>query len=118
MYLSSLRKIIEAIGGELEIRAIFPSGLVRINFLDKMTPERRAAIKAGADKLRSEMALLISRGTNPEGMASGLPVIRAKSVERTHSTVSGTHLYFASQVCSRGRQSEPVLSVLSLSLDK
>jgi Helix-turn-helix domain len=31
MYLSSLRKIIEAMGGELEIRAIFPSGLVRIN---------------------------------------------------------------------------------------
>jgi transcriptional regulator with XRE-family HTH domain len=31
MYLSSLRKIIEAMGGELEIRAVFPSGPVRIN---------------------------------------------------------------------------------------
>lgn len=30
MYLSSLRKIIEAMGGELEIQAVFPSGPVRI----------------------------------------------------------------------------------------
>ncbi len=30
MYLSSLRKIIEAMGGELEIRAVFPSGPVQI----------------------------------------------------------------------------------------
>ncbi|MGI0084649.1 MAG: helix-turn-helix domain-containing protein [Nitrososphaerales archaeon] len=31
MYLSTLQGIIKAMGGELEIRAIFPDGVVRIN---------------------------------------------------------------------------------------
>lgn len=31
MYISTLRKMIEAMGGELEIRAILPNGVVRIN---------------------------------------------------------------------------------------
>lgn len=31
MYLSTLQGIIKAMGGELEIRAIFPEGIVRIN---------------------------------------------------------------------------------------
>jgi transcriptional regulator with XRE-family HTH domain len=31
MFISTLRKIIEAMGGELEIRAILPGGVVRIN---------------------------------------------------------------------------------------
>jgi DNA-binding XRE family transcriptional regulator len=31
MYLSTLHGIIKAMGGELEIRAIFPDGVVRIN---------------------------------------------------------------------------------------
>jgi transcriptional regulator with XRE-family HTH domain len=31
MFISTLRKIIQAMGGELEIRAVFPSGAVRIN---------------------------------------------------------------------------------------
>lgn len=31
MLISTLRKIIEAMGGELEIRAILPNGVVRIN---------------------------------------------------------------------------------------
>jgi|SRR6202521_3311944 transcriptional regulator with XRE-family HTH domain len=30
MYLSTLRKFIEAMGGELDIRAVFPAGVVRI----------------------------------------------------------------------------------------
>jgi DNA-binding XRE family transcriptional regulator len=30
MYLSTLRKFIEAMGGELDIRAVFPAGAVRI----------------------------------------------------------------------------------------
>jgi hypothetical protein len=30
MYLSSLRKIIQALGGDLEVRAIFPSGPAQI----------------------------------------------------------------------------------------
>jgi DNA-binding XRE family transcriptional regulator len=35
MYLSTLRKYIEAMGGELEIRAIFSDGTVRINQLEE-----------------------------------------------------------------------------------
>jgi transcriptional regulator with XRE-family HTH domain len=31
MYLKTLRKLIKALGGELEIRAKFPEGVVRIN---------------------------------------------------------------------------------------
>jgi len=31
MYLSTLHGIIKAMGGELEIRAVFPDGIVRIN---------------------------------------------------------------------------------------
>jgi predicted transcriptional regulator len=31
MYLSTLQGIIQAMGGQLEIRAIFPDGIVRIN---------------------------------------------------------------------------------------
>jgi transcriptional regulator with XRE-family HTH domain len=31
MYISTLRRIIEAMGGKLEIRAVFPAGAVRIN---------------------------------------------------------------------------------------
>ncbi len=31
MYVSTLEKIIKAMGGELEIRAVFPEGQVRIN---------------------------------------------------------------------------------------
>ena len=35
MYLSTLRDLIRAIGGDLEIRAIFPDGAVRISHLGK-----------------------------------------------------------------------------------
>jgi transcriptional regulator with XRE-family HTH domain len=39
MLISTLRKIIEAMGGELEIRAILPAGIVRINqFQDVRKP--------------------------------------------------------------------------------
>ena len=31
MYISTLRRIIEAMGGKLEIRAVFPAGVVRIS---------------------------------------------------------------------------------------
>jgi hypothetical protein len=33
MYLSTLRSYIEAMGGELEIQAVFPEGSVRIEML-------------------------------------------------------------------------------------
>jgi len=36
MYLSTLRDFIKAMGGELEIRAVFPDGTVRINQLRKL----------------------------------------------------------------------------------
>lgn len=44
VYISTLSKYIEAMGGELEIRAVFPEGKVRINqFSDYApnTPKRR-----------------------------------------------------------------------------
>ena len=31
MYVGALRRMIQAMGGELEIRAVFPEGIVRIN---------------------------------------------------------------------------------------
>ena len=51
MYLSSLRKFIEAMGGTLDIRAVFPEGVVRINLLGDLArraksprkPKRRRA---------------------------------------------------------------------------
>src|SRR5271170_6192946 len=44
-------------------------------------------------------------------MASRLPAIRAKSVEKSHLIVSGTHSHFAFEVWPRDRQSEPVHSL-------
>ncbi len=51
MYISTLRKIIEAMGGQLDIRAILPNGIVRINQFEELrrpararrTPARRQA---------------------------------------------------------------------------
>ena len=51
MYLSSLRKFIEAMGGQLDIRAVFPEGVVRISLLGDLgrraksprKPKRRRA---------------------------------------------------------------------------
>ena len=37
MYLSTLRSYIEAMGGVLEIRAVFPDGEVRIELLNKLS---------------------------------------------------------------------------------
>ncbi len=46
MYISTLRKIIEAMGGQLEIRAILPDGDVRITqFRDVRRPARAAAAR-------------------------------------------------------------------------
>lgn len=36
MYLSSLRRFVEAMGGELEISAVFPEGTVRIRLLEDL----------------------------------------------------------------------------------
>lgn len=36
MYLSTLRSYVEAMGGELEIRAVFPDGEVKIDLLRKL----------------------------------------------------------------------------------
>ena len=49
MYVSNLRRYIEALGGSLEITATFPEGRVSItNFgdLGKVVPERRRRRKA------------------------------------------------------------------------
>jgi predicted XRE-type DNA-binding protein len=37
MYLSTLRSYIEAMGGALEIRAVFPDGAVKIDLLTKLS---------------------------------------------------------------------------------
>jgi transcriptional regulator with XRE-family HTH domain len=48
MLISTLRKIIEAMGGELEIRAVLPGGVVRINqFEDIRKSGERKRLAAG-----------------------------------------------------------------------
>ena len=50
MLISTLRKIIKAMGGQLEIRAILPSGTVRINQFEDVSSKSlrgRAAAPAG-----------------------------------------------------------------------
>jgi DNA-binding XRE family transcriptional regulator len=37
MYLSTLRSYVEAMGGSLEIRAVFPDGVVKIDLLNKLS---------------------------------------------------------------------------------
>ena len=49
MLISTLRRTIKAMGGELEIRAILPGGVVRINQFEEIRrPARRKAKKATA----------------------------------------------------------------------
>ena len=42
MYLSSLRRFVEAMGGKLEISASFPDGKVRIQLLEDLEEEKKA----------------------------------------------------------------------------
>ncbi len=44
MYISTLRRFIEAMGGQLEIRAQFPDGDVRINLFEDLDEKKEAAI--------------------------------------------------------------------------
>jgi transcriptional regulator with XRE-family HTH domain len=44
MYLSSLRRFVEAMGGELEITASFPEGKVRIQLFEDLEEEEPAAV--------------------------------------------------------------------------
>ena len=41
MYLSSLRRFVEAMGGELEISASFPDGKVRIQLFEELEEEKK-----------------------------------------------------------------------------
>lgn len=41
MYLSTLRSYVEALGGELEIRAVFPEGDVKIDLLNKLSAQEK-----------------------------------------------------------------------------
>jgi transcriptional regulator len=43
MYLSTLRRLVEAMGGEIEITARFPDGEIRLGQLAVSTPEPAAA---------------------------------------------------------------------------
>lgn len=46
MLISTLRKIIEAMGGELEIRAILPTGVVRIKQFEEVTGRDAKRVRA------------------------------------------------------------------------
>jgi hypothetical protein len=46
MYLSTLRSYVEAMGGQLEIRAIFPNGEVMLEHLGESQAEEREAVSA------------------------------------------------------------------------
>ena len=46
MYISTLRKMIEAMGGELEIRAVLPHGVVRINQFEEIRRPARRKVAA------------------------------------------------------------------------
>jgi DNA-binding XRE family transcriptional regulator len=48
MYVSTLRSFIQAMGGELEIKAVFPEGAVRIDRFSSLTDDQNAALKATA----------------------------------------------------------------------
>jgi transcriptional regulator with XRE-family HTH domain len=45
MYLSSLRRFVEAMGGELEITANFPEGKVRIQLFEDLEAEEATAVE-------------------------------------------------------------------------
>lgn len=45
MYISTLRGIIKAMGGELEIRAVFPDGDVRINQFEQLNDPKPVAVE-------------------------------------------------------------------------
>ena len=45
MYISTLRRFVKAMGGELEIRASFPEGSVRIGQFGKLADERSGAAR-------------------------------------------------------------------------
>jgi DNA-binding Xre family transcriptional regulator len=51
MYVSTLRSFVQAMGGELEIRAIFPDGIVKIEQFSALAPsEEHLAQTAGSSK--------------------------------------------------------------------
>jgi DNA-binding Xre family transcriptional regulator len=51
MYVSTLRSFVQAMGGELEIRAIFPDGVVKIDqFSDLASDEKPLVQAAGSSK--------------------------------------------------------------------
>jgi hypothetical protein len=47
MYISTLGKIIEAMGGQLDIRAVLPNGVVRINQFEEVRKPARTHPAAG-----------------------------------------------------------------------
>jgi hypothetical protein len=63
MYISTLRKIIEAMGGRLDIRAVLPNAVVRINQFEvcKPAPPHRAA----GDRETSHLELVKKLNLDP-----------------------------------------------------
>lgn len=54
MYLSTLRGVIRAMGGELDIRAIFPDGTIRINQFKQLRKHTGANRASGAKRMAGE----------------------------------------------------------------
>ena len=48
MYVSTLRSFVQAMGGELEIRAIFPEGAVRIEQFATIASNEKHSVQASA----------------------------------------------------------------------
>jgi transcriptional regulator with XRE-family HTH domain len=56
IFVSTLRKAIEAMGGKLEIRAKFPAGEVRIKQFGGLARQRRSHSRRGATTRRARVA--------------------------------------------------------------
>ncbi len=54
MYVSTLRGVIRAMGGDLDIRAVFPEGSVRINQFGQIKRQNRKPVR-GVPRLRARV---------------------------------------------------------------
>jgi hypothetical protein len=60
MYISTLRRHVEAMGGELEITARFPDGTVKIRYYEKEAEQGGAGSSEIAHRLRPQLSSFIS----------------------------------------------------------
>lgn len=60
LYLSTLRRYVEAVGGQLEITASFPEGSVRISQFNQIEPQEEALHEGGRSVVAEESIVLTS----------------------------------------------------------